>query len=134
MKTALAIFASVLMLGSCFAQQSPAVKWQVATIMDVKASRPVEGEDTPVLRYYVTIRVGDTEYVALYIPPAGTIKDHIEYKVGSDKLVLIGEDTIKYHDLLGTTHEVPIVVRRTIPPTSGEKKPQSEARAQRPAR
>ena len=133
MKKTLAFFFTLLALAPCLAQ-SPATKWQVATIMDVKASRYAAGQESPALRYYVTIRVGDAEYVALYIPPAGTIKDQIEYKVGSDKLVLIGPDTIKYNDLLGTPHELPIVVCRTISPNKAEKKPQAEARVQRPAR
>ena len=133
MKKLLAFFVSLLMVASCLAQ-SPATKWQVATIMDVKASRYAAEQESPALRYYVTIRVGDAEYVALYIPPAGTIKDQIEYKVGTDKLVLIGPDTIKYNDILGTPHEVPIVVRRAISQNTPEKKQQAQARVPRPAR
>ena len=131
MKKTLAFFFTLVALAPCLAQ-SPTTKWQVATIMDVKASRYATEEDPPALRYYITIRVGDMEYVALYIPPALTVKDQIEYKVGSDKLVLIGTDTIKYNDLLGTMHELPIVVRRTLPAAIPETKSHAEARNQRP--
>lgn len=133
MKKTLAVFFSLVIVALCSAQ-SPTTKWQVATIMDVRASRFAAEQDPPELRYYVTVRVGDTEYVALYVPPPGTVKDQIEYKVGTDKLVLIGSDTIKYNDILGTPHELPIVVRRGVPPTDTERKSQPEARVQGRAR
>ena len=94
--------------------KSSSPKWEVATIMAVKTYSPVEGEDPATLRYYVTVRVGKTEYVVLYVPPNGMDKELIVGRLGIDGLVLVGKDTIKYNDDLGNTHEVPIISRRAI--------------------
>jgi hypothetical protein len=92
--------------------------------MAVKAHPPAAGEDAPAVRYDVTLKVGNTEYVVLYVPPDGTLKEIVEYRLGMDGLVLVGTDTIKYNDMLARTREVPIISRRTIPPKSTEKKPE----------
>ncbi len=99
---------------ACFGQ-SPAPKWQVATLLAVKAHPPAAEEDASLVRYEVTLQVADTEYVVLYAPPDGTLRDVVQYRLGRDGLVLIGADTIKYNDMLGRTREVPILSRRTIP-------------------
>jgi len=103
--------------------KSSSEKWQVATVMDVKVHLPAPGGDANAITYDVTVRVGNTEYVVLYVPPEGSFKDAVKYRLGIDSLVLVGKDTIKYNDMLGTTYEVPIISRRTIaaknPQTSG---------------
>jgi len=60
------------------------------------------------------VRVGNTDYVVLYVPPEGSFKEAVKYKLGVETLVLVGTDTIKYNDMLGNTYEVPIISRRTI--------------------
>ena len=122
MRTALTFFFAFVMLTSCFGQ-SPSAKWQVATIMDVKAQPPAAAEETSAVRYYVTVRVDTTEYVVLYVPPDASLKDILEYHPGMDGLVLVGADTIRYNDMLGRTREVPIISRRAVPAKSPEKKP-----------
>ncbi len=102
--------------------QSPPAKWQVATIMASKAHVPAPGEDSSVVRYDVTLRVANTEYVVLYAPPDGTPKDIVKYRLGIDGLVLVGTDTIKYNDMLGITREVSIISRRNIPSATAEGK------------
>jgi len=94
--------------------KSSSAKWQVATIMAVKAAPPAEGEDANVIRYDVTVRVGDTEYVVLYVPPDGSFKEAVKYELGKDGLVLVGTDTLQYNDMLGRTYEVRIISRRII--------------------
>ena len=89
-------------------------KWQVATIMEVKIHLPAAGEDANAIQYDVTVRVGDTEYVVLYVPPDGGFKEGVKYKLGIGGLVLVGTDTIKYNDDLGNTREVRIISRRSI--------------------
>ena|SRR5208337_1623879 len=104
---------SFVIWASCLGQ-SPSAKWQVATIMEVKSHPLAAGQDADAIRYDVTVRVGNTEYVVLYVPPEGSFKEAVKYQLGIDGLVLVGADTIKYNDMLGTTHEVPIISRRTI--------------------
>jgi len=105
---------AVYMTGTDQPAKSSSTKWQVATIMDVKVHPLVPGGDANAITYDVTVRVGNTEYVVLYVPPAGSFKDAVKYRIGIESLVLVGSDTIKYNDILGTTYEVPIISRRTI--------------------
>ena len=98
--------------------KSSADKWQVATIMDVKIHPPASGGDANAIAYDVTVRVGNTEYVVLYVPPDGSFKYAVKYRIGIESLVLVGKDSIKYNDMLGTTYSVPIIGSRTIPAKS----------------
>lgn len=122
MKTALTFFISFVMLTSCFGQ-SFSEKWRVATVMDIKANPPAAGEEATAVRYYVTVRVDNTEYVVLYVPPDPNLKDIIGYHPGMEGLVLVGVDSIKYNDMLGRTREIPIISRRVLPAQRLEKKP-----------
>ena len=121
MKTALTFFFSFVMLTSCFGQ-STSTKWQVATIMDIKAHPPAAEDEAAPVQYYVTVRVDNTEYVVLYVAPDANLKDVIGYYPGMDGLVLVGADKIKYNDMLGRTRELPIISRRAISAKSPEKK------------
>jgi hypothetical protein len=60
------------------------------------------------------LSVGDTAYGVLYAAPLGT--DNARYEAGRELLVLIGEHTITYNDMLGNSFQVPIVSRRTVTP------------------
>jgi hypothetical protein len=46
----------------------------------------------------------------LYTPPLGM--NTVRYAAGRGILVLVGKETITYNDLLGQSHEVPIVSRK----------------------
>ncbi len=121
MRVAVTLLFSLVMVASSFGQSASA-KWQVATIMEVKAHPAAAGEVTSEeVRYDITLRVGNTEYVVLYVPPDGTLKEIVKYRLGIDGLVLVGADTIKYNDMLGTTREVPILSRRTVAAKSPKK-------------
>ncbi len=120
MKKALIALSLLLVTATCFAEL-PSDKWQVATIMQVKARTPV-AEGASANQYYVTLKVGNTEYVVLYTATDGT--DLIRYHVGINRLVLIGNDTIKYNDVMGTTREALIVVRRQLPILTSANKPE----------
>ncbi len=122
MRTAMVFFFSLVLLTSCFGQ-STSTKWQVATILDIKAHRPSTQQEAPALQYYVTVKVDRTEYVVLYVAPDTSLQHIIEYHPGMDGLVLVGADTIKYNDMLGRTHEVPIISRHAISAKSPGKKP-----------
>ena len=116
MNKAMLLLLSVLFAAAMFGQSGPSA-WQVATIMDAKP-HPNENAETKddVARYDVTVRVADTEYVVLYTPPDGTLKDIVKYHLGQDGLVLVGPETIKYNDAMGRTIEVPIIAHRKLAP------------------
>jgi len=119
MRTALTLLLSLLLAATCLAQSFTA-KWKVATITGVKVHEPAAGNDSSANQYEVTSKVEDTEYVVLYVAPAGSLPDTARYRLGQDVLVLVGTDTIKYNDMTGTTREVPILSRRQIPTTAAK--------------
>lgn len=84
-------------------------KYQVGTITDVKPHQSA-GVTSEGSSYEVSVRVGDTLYVLLYTPPLGT--NTVKYAAGREVLVLVGKNTITYNDILGNSHELPIVSRK----------------------
>jgi hypothetical protein len=92
-------------------------KWVVGTITDVKSHRNPEPADFGTVSYDVSVKVGNTVYVVLYTPPLG--EETVKYAGGRDLLVLVGKSTIRYNDILGQSHDVPIESQRpTTKPTS----------------
>ena len=83
-------------------------KYEVATITDVQI-HPGNGSDAGT--YDVSVKVGDTIYVLLYKDPLGM--SVVRYEAGRQGLVLVGKDNITYNDLLGESHELPILSRRS---------------------
>jgi hypothetical protein len=60
--------------------------------------------------YDVSVKVGDTMYVVLYTPPLH--EETVKYAAGRDLLLFVGKSTIRYNDILGRSHEVPIESQR----------------------
>jgi hypothetical protein len=85
-------------------------KYQVATITAVEPHREASEAGPDRTIYDVSVRVNATIYVVRYTPPLGV--DTVEYAGGRDLLVLVGEKTITYNDILGRSSEVPIVSRK----------------------
>jgi len=91
-------------------------KWVVGTITDVRIRRP-DPDEFGTISYDVSVKVGNTVYVVLYTPPLG--EETVKYSGGRDLLVLVGKSTIRYNDMLGQSHDVPIESQRpTTKPTS----------------
>jgi hypothetical protein len=91
-------------------------KWVVGTITDVRIRRP-DPDEFGTISYDVSVKVGNTVYVVLYTPPLG--EETVKYAGGRDLLVLVGKSTIRYNDMLGQSHDVPIESQRpTTKPTS----------------
>ena len=85
-------------------------KYQVATIIEVKAHQSAGNSASDATTYDVTARVGDTIYVVLYAPPLGELPQ--KYAAGRELLVLVGNKTITYNNLLGQSFQVPIQSQR----------------------
>ena len=90
--------------------------YQTATIVDVKAHQEGATSGSSVSRYDISIRLQNNIYVVLYTPPPGTYGN--QYMKGMDLLVLVGDKTITYNDMLGVSREVPILSRMKAPDTS----------------
>jgi hypothetical protein len=97
-----------LAVGSAFGQSAP--KYQVGTITEVKIHQDAGGGATGAASYDVSLRVGDTIYVVLYTPPLS--EETVKYAAGRDLLVLVGNSTVTYNDILGRSVAVPIESRR----------------------
>jgi len=96
-----------------FAQASPTSStYQPATIIEVRPHQSPEGSNSDDVLYEVSAEVGRTVYVVLTPspPPSGVIR----YAVGREVLVHVGEKTITWNDILGQSHEVPIISRTPI--------------------
>jgi hypothetical protein len=96
-----------LMAASSFGQS--AQHYQVAVIVSVKPHQASADNNSGANRYDVSLKVDDTIYVVLYTPQFGI--GTIKYAEGRNLLVVVGEKTICYNDLLGQSFEVPIISR-----------------------
>jgi len=86
-------------------------KWQVGTITEVKVHQTAEKVgSSEATSYDVSVKVGDTMYVVLYTPPLH--EETVKYAAGRDLLLFVGKSTIRYNDILGRSHEVPIESQR----------------------
>lgn len=85
-------------------------KYQVGTITSVKPHQAGSGAASGDVSYDVCVKVADTVYVLLYTPELGM--NTVQYAAGRNLLVLVGKQTLAYNDILGQSHEVPIVSRR----------------------
>jgi hypothetical protein len=85
-------------------------KYQVATIIEVKAHQAARDSGSDAVSYDVSAKVGDTIYVVLYTTPLGELPP--KYAAGREMLVLVGKDTITYNDMLGRSLQVPIQSQR----------------------
>ena len=111
------IFCICLTAFQAFSQ--PASKWQVGTITDVRIHQAAEPDAFGTVSYDVSVKVGDTVYVVLYTPPLG--EEIVKYVAGRDLLVLVGRSTIRYNDILGQSHQVPIESQTPAPHPNGAK-------------
>ena len=95
-----------------------ASKWQVGTITEVKAhqTQKASSNDTT---YDVSVKVGDTTYLVLYKPPFG--EETVKYVVGRELLLIVDKTTIRYNDISGQAHEVPIESQRPAVTPGGSK-------------
>jgi len=87
-----------------------ASKYQLGTITAVKPHQSGGDAGSDATSYDVSLKVGDTVYVVLYKPPLGM--NTVNYATGREVLVLVGKNTITYNDIMGSSHEVPIVSRK----------------------
>jgi hypothetical protein len=87
-----------------------ASKYEVATIMEVNPHQATGDGATHDVSYEVSLKMGGTIYVVLYTPPLGM--STVKYAAGRELLVLVGEKTITYNDILGQSQDVTILRRK----------------------
>jgi hypothetical protein len=84
--------------------------FQPGTITEVKAHQAASNDGAASQQYDVSVKVGNTVYLVLYTPPAGS--NLVEYREGTELLVSVDKDKLLFNDLLGNTVTVPILNRR----------------------
>src|SRR5271166_1678623 len=95
---------------------STSLTYQPATIMAVNP-QPSAGNSNPNDAVYeVSVKVKRTLYVVVTKSPSPS--GIIQYAVGREVLVQIHDDTITWNDIMGESHEVPIISRTPITDTS----------------
>jgi len=99
-------------------------KYQVGTITEVKVHQAAGSAASDAASYDVSVKVGDTIYVVLYTPALG--EETVKYVVGRDLLVLVGNNTITYNDILGRSFAVPVESQK---PAANFKQSKSVSRA-----
>jgi hypothetical protein len=87
-----------------------ASKYQIGFITDVKPRQSAGDAASDPATYDVSVKVGDTIYVVRYTQPLGEIP--AKYATGHELLVLVGQHTITYNDILGRSLQVPIESQR----------------------
>ena len=87
-------------------------QYQVASIVSVKPHQTGTTAAPGSQSYDVTLRVRDMELVVLVTPPQGVVT--IKYIAGRQVLILVGDKTVTYNDLLGRSFDVPILSRTKI--------------------
>lgn len=93
--------------------QAQPSKYQPGTIIEVKAHEPSAGKAASDNRYDISVKVGNTVYVALYTRPPGRIAP--QYRIGLSLLVLIENNTLTFNDRLGRSQKLPILSQKTAP-------------------
>jgi len=113
----------IFLLPALALAQSPSASstYQPATITAVKPHQPAPTSSPDYALdldslYEVTVKVGGTVYVVL--TPSPSPSGTILYAVGRDVRVRVGDTTITWNDIMGQSHEVPIVSRTPIADTS----------------
>lgn len=97
--------------------QPPSSSPQVATITAVTVHQEeAENSSRAAAQYDVSLRIGNTVYVALFRPPSGATV--VEYSVGMNVVVMVGSNSITFTKL-GTTSEMPILRREDLPAKTG---------------
>src|SRR4051812_20968298 len=91
--------------------QSPQDKYQLATILEVKRDQSADSPDASITGYDISLKVGDTVYVVLFKQLPGS--HGVEHIAGLQKLVLVGNDTVTFNDILGKSRQASILSRKT---------------------
>ena len=110
MRRLIAVIALCLLTFPALCQSTS--KYQIGLITEVKPRQATgDGTSDPAI-YDVSVKVGDTIYVVLYMQPLGEIP--AKYETGHELLVLVGKNTIAYNDMLGRSHQVLIESQKPV--------------------
>jgi len=90
--------------------------YQPATIIAVNPHTSPGNSNPNGALYDVSVKVKQTLYVVVTTSPSPS--GSIQYAVGREVLVRVSDDTITWNDIMGESHEVPIISKTLITDTS----------------
>jgi hypothetical protein len=93
--------------------------FQPATITQVRLQKGADTSDPVQALYEVSVNVNGATYVVLTTSPFG--ETNILHIVGRELLVCVGDKTITWNDILGHSHEVPIISSSPAPESQSQK-------------
>src|SRR5690349_7486792 len=112
----IALILTIVSVSLIFAQTASS-RYQSGVITAVSPHQKASGEPVAdVIRYDISIKVGNTVYVVLYTPPDG--RTTAEYSAGLGVLVLVKDDTLTCNKF-SRTDDLPIIRRETLPAKNG---------------
>jgi hypothetical protein len=109
----LIIFLPALLLAQ---SSSTSPTYQPATIIAVNPHRYPGNSNPNDALYDVSVKVKRTLYVVVTTSPSPS--GSIQYAVGREVLVRVSDDTITWNDIMGESHEVPIISKTLMTDTS----------------
>jgi hypothetical protein len=115
-KISLAIFFLCLPVLTFAQASASASRYQPAIITQVKPHQSGGSSAPDEAVYEVAVKVNGTTYVVLTKSPSG--ESTILYAIGRELLVKVGGSTITWNDIMGQSHEVPIMSRGPIADSS----------------
>ena len=104
------MLAALVLVAALPLLSQPAAKWTVGTVMAIKPHVVTAADTASSPRFDVTVRVGRIDYVVLYTEYPGT--PGVEYAVGRDAPVLIGDKTLSFRNKLGQKVALPILSKK----------------------
>lgn len=108
------LWALTLAIATASFCQTSSPKPQHATISAVAVHK--NAPDDNVLKYDVTLKIGNSIYTVLFMPPSGS--KGVEYAVGQNVVALVGPETITV-TRFGHTSESQILSREDVPSKAG---------------
>jgi hypothetical protein len=115
-KVLLAIFFLCLPILVLAQTSATSPRYQPATIIAVSPHQSAGDSAPGDALYEVSVKVKRTLYVVVTKSPSPS--GIIQYAVGREVLVQVGDDKITWNDIMGESHEVPIISRTLIMDTS----------------
>lgn len=103
---------------ACASAQTTSSKYQPGTIMEVTPHPSSGGSNSSDKSYDISLKVGKTMYIVWFTPPPGTVG--IQYSAGQELLVSVGSKDITYNDMLGNSHKLLILSRKSLPEKSAQ--------------
>ena len=102
----------IVLIFASLVSASQKQEWQHGIIVSVDKHSESQTSDSHQSSYDIALRVGDVIYVVIYTVPGSS--STVDYRVGTDLVVLVTEPTLTFNDLQGNPHTVEIIRKQKV--------------------